>query len=76
MEDIYTLEIDGKQYLIIDQIKDKDNEFVYFSNEEDPKDFCIRKLASDDNDTLVGLDSDEEFDYALGLFLDKHKDII
>ena len=76
MEDIYTLEIDGKQYLIIDQIKDKDNEFVYFSNEEDPKDFCIRKLASDDNDALVGLDSDEEFDYALGLFLDKHKDII
>ena len=32
MEDIYTLEIDGKQYLIIDQIKSKDNEFVYFSN--------------------------------------------
>ena len=76
MEDIYTLEIDGKQYLIIDQIKSKDSEFVYFSNEEDPKDFCIRKLASDDNDALVGLDSDEEFDYALSLFLDKHKDII
>ena len=76
MEDVYSLELDGKQYLIIDQIKDNDNEFVYFSNEEDPKDFRIRKLASYDNDTLVGLDSSEEFDYALRLFLNKHKDFI
>lgn len=74
MEEIYSLEIDGKQYLIVDQIKDKDNEFVYFSNEDNPKDFCIRKLAKDDNDMLIGLDSDEEFDYALSLFFDKHKE--
>lgn len=76
MEEIYSLEIDGKQYLIIDQIKDKNNEFVYFSNEKDPKDFCIRKLANDDSDALIGLDSDEEFDYAFGLFLDRHKDVM
>ena len=76
MEKVYSLEIDGKQYLIIDQIKDKNNEFVYFSNEKYPKDFCIRKLAKDDNDLLIGLDSNEEFDYALKLFIAKHKDII
>lgn len=76
MEEVYSLELNGKQYLIIDRIKDNDNEFVYFSNEEDPKDFCIRKLAKDDNDLLIGLDSNEEFDYALKLFIAKHKDII
>ena len=76
MEEVYSLELNGKQYLIIDRIKDNDNEFVYFSNEEDPKDFCIRKLAKDDNDLLIGLDSNEEFDYALKLFIVKHKDII
>lgn len=76
MEENYYLEIDGKNYLIVDQIKNEKCEYVYLSNMEDQKDFCIRKLASDDNDLLIGLDSDEEFDYALRVFYKKHKDVL
>lgn len=77
MEDIYTIEIDDKEYFIIDEIVEGDKRLVYLSNTLDPKDFLIRKVSKeDDKEVLIGLDSKEEFDRALEVFLNRHKDEI
>lgn len=73
MEKYFTIEIDDNKYLITDQIKDDKNEYAYLSNVKDVNDFFIRKIAViDGEEFFVGLDSKEEFDYALKLFAEKH----
>lgn len=64
---------DGIEYAVIDEIEQGNITFVYLINVLDSIDFCIRKVDSEINDeVLVGLDSDEEFDLALNLFEEKH----
>ena len=64
---------DGITYMVIDEIDDKNNTYVYLSNIEDDEDFCIRKVDNIRNsELLVGLDSDEEFDNALLLYTRKN----
>lgn len=68
-----TLE-DGLQYMVLDEIDFNNNTYVYLSNVEDPEDFCIRKVENDKNEELlVGLDSNEEFDKALLLYTEKNQ---
>ena len=75
MEKYFTIEIDDNKYLITDQIKDDKNEYAYLSNVKDVNDFFIRKIAVlDGEEVFIGLDSKEEFDYALKLFAEKHID--
>ena len=63
-----TLE-DGKDYIVISEVKMAQAKYLYLVNENDSKDFCIRKVIIE-NDTkyLSTLDDDAEFNYALGLF--------
>lgn len=63
--DVYT--IDNKDYLLVDQIQ----EFLYLSNAEDEEDMMIRKLDQLDEELLLPLDSDEEFEKALLLLTSK-----
>lgn len=64
---------DGIEYAVIDEIEQGNITFVYLINVLDSIDFCIRKVDSEINDeVLVGLDSDDEFDLALNLFEEKH----
>lgn len=74
MEEIefITLE-DGIEYVIMDEIDNSGTVYVYLTNADDEKDFCIRKLdKSGEKEMLVGLDSDSEFDKALLLYTKKH----
>lgn len=64
---------DNKEYGILERIKEKDIEYIYLFNIEDPKIFYIRKT---DGEILYGLDNDEEYNYALSLVRDKYKDLI
>jgi len=42
------------------------------SNLDDPKDFCIKKiLKKEDDDYIVGLDNEEEFNKIYHLFVEK-----
>lgn len=69
---VITLE-DGIKYNVIDEITSKENKYAFLSNEMDPDDFCIRKVIMQDNEeVLIGLDDDAEFDLALMLFAKKH----
>ncbi|MEG0794486.1 MAG: hypothetical protein RSG95_01685 [Bacilli bacterium] len=71
--DFITLE-DGIDYIIIDEIMVGNTKYVYLVNENDDLDFVIRKVKIENNeDYLVGLETDEEFDYALKEFTEKHK---
>lgn len=63
----------GLEYLIIDEIQDNNNNYVYLTNVNDEEDFCIRKyIIENDNEIYVGLDNDAEFDQALQLYAKKN----
>ena len=74
MEDVSVdvLEIDNKEYVIIDNLLDSENNIMYyfFANKENPEDYLIQKLA-DDNDTLLSID-ENEFNTALDLLREKY----
>ena len=70
--EVVTLE-DDKDYIIVDTIDD----YVYLVNEEQPDEFCIRKIEKEGEDEyFVGLNSEAEFDKMLLEFTKKHKDIL
>lgn len=61
---------DGIEYLITDKI---DN-YIYLNNINDIEDFCIKKIIIKDNEEyIVGLDTDEEFFKALAIFQKKYQ---
>ncbi len=69
---VVTLE-NGIEYTEIDRINDDNKTYVILSNADNPKDFCIRKLIKENNeDYIVGLDNDEEFDRIYDIFSKKY----
>lgn len=69
-----TLE-DGIEYLVIDKIEKDDFYYVYLMNKDDKEDFCVRKeIMEYEKCYLVGLDSKEEADEALKLYIEKNKE--
>ena len=63
--DVITLE-DGIEYAVIEKLEKDGNTYLYLTNVNDEKDFCIRKLViQNGEETLIGLDDDNEFDKAL-----------
>lgn len=63
--DIYTF--DDKNYVLLDRIED----YLFLSNEKNDHDMMIRKVDADDEETLLSLESDEEFEKALLLLVTK-----
>ena len=61
---------DGIEYLITDKI---DN-YIYLNNINDIEDFCIRKeIIKNEEEYIIGIDSEEEFYKALELFQKKYQ---
>ena len=63
--DIYTF--DDKNYVLLDIIED----YLFLSNEKNDHDMMIRKVDANDEETLLPLESDEEFEKALLLLVTK-----
>ena len=61
--------LNDKEYLIIDEIKYNDTNYLYLVNNKNSKDFVIRK---EKDDLLVGLDNDNEFNDVMSLFVQKN----
>ena len=55
---------------IVDTIEINNNKYLYLVNVDDTDDFFIRKEI--DPETVIGLDSEEEFDMAMVAFAKKH----
>ena len=71
MDYLDILEIDGEgNFIIIDEVDYNNNKYLYLMNMNDTTDFFIRKQM--DNDTIVGLDNDEEFANVMRLFTEKN----
>ena len=68
---ITTLEIDNKEYILLDEVELNNQKYVYLINSLDPEDTVIRKYGLDN--TLLGLDSEQEFDDVLTAFFQKNK---
>ena len=63
---------DGIEYAIIDKIRINGEDYIYLANTNDEKDFCIRKMKETETERhIIGLDSDEEFNYILTLFVEE-----
>lgn len=65
--DVYTF--DNKNYVLLDRIEN----YLFLSNEKNDHDMMIRKVENEDEDeeTLLPLESDEEFEKALLLLVTK-----
>lgn len=73
------IDIDGVEYAEVMRLEMDGNTYLYFSDLDNPEDFCIRKLEVEDGvEYVCGLDSEEEFDNALNqftkFFLEKTKE--
>ena len=61
-------EIDGKDYIIMDELNYKNKKYCYLINELDESDHFIRIVK---DDYLIPLDSEEELSEVLMLFVKK-----
>ena len=64
------LEEDNKNYLVVDEIRDGDNIYVYLSNLEDNNNFHIKKVV---DNYLEDFDTEEEYNKAQLLFVKKYE---
>lgn len=60
--------IDDKRFGVISEIPHQDTVYVFLANLEDPSEQLIRKYKIENNDDLLPLETDQEFDFALKLF--------
>lgn len=75
MEEVKVIDLEKGTFVITDEILINGIKYVYLTNENDVMDFCIRKVKIENNEEyLVKLGSDQEFDTAIQAFLNKHQD--
>lgn len=64
-----TLEIDGKEFILIDTI----DEYNYFIEENNPDNLCILKKTVKNGENLyVSLENDIEIDKAISMYAKKY----
>ena len=63
--------IDDKKYGILKETTYNDATYVFLANLNDPEDQLIKKYYETNKDELLPLDSDEEFNYILTLFVEE-----
>ncbi len=66
---VEVITIDNQDYMIIKELKKENINYIYLSNMNDEKDILIKKITDDNPNYLLSLDSSEEFQKALLLFL-------
>ena len=67
MKEVYIYTFDNKNYVLLDRIEN----YLFLSNEKNDHDMMIRKIENEDEETLLPLESDEEFEKALLLLVTK-----
>lgn len=66
---------DGIEYIVVDKIEKNEINYIYLADVKTLKELCIRKqINENDENYLVGLDNEKEFQEALTLFTEKHKE--
>ncbi len=71
--EVNVIEIDNKNYYILETLEIDNNKYFILANENDKKDFCVRKVIKENNqEFLVKLENAEELDKVLLHFCDKY----
>ncbi len=72
------LPIEDREYLIIDVLEYNDTTYLYLVNNSDSDDdkAIVKVLYEGDDDYVVNIDNDDEFNYVLSLFAGKNKENI
>ena len=68
MQQVEIIDIENKKYMVLNEIEDKGETYLYLTNVKNPKDFLIQKVDKNDRDYLINLDNEEEFKRAFDLF--------
>lgn len=69
--------IDGIEYIELDEVVINDKKYVFLVNKNDEKDFIINKIITENNkEYYEGLSSKEEYQIALLSFVKRNKNII
>lgn len=64
---------DNLDYVIIDTLANKENQYFFLAQELDENNVCVRKVIKEEGkEFLVKLDNEEEFLEVLKLFNSKH----
>ena len=63
--------IEDKKYGILKETTYNEATYVFLANLNDPKDQLIKKYYESNKEELLPLDSDEEFNYILTLFVEE-----
>lgn len=66
-KEIEIIEIDEKEYCVINEVTYKEKTFLYLSNILDEEDTLIRKVSQEDKNTVVPLQDENEFEIACNL---------
>ena len=67
MTNVDYFEIDGKEYMITNEVNDNDIIYYFLSNLEEKDDIMVRKSNKNDLTTLYPLDDIEEVTHAIDL---------
>ena len=67
-----TISISGNTYIILEKMDINNNTYYFLSNESDKTDFFVQKLSEDEK-TLISLDSEEELQEVLSIFSKKYQ---
>lgn len=69
--------IDGVEYIELDEVVINDKKYVFLVNKNDEKDFIINKIVTENNkEYYEGLSGKEEYEIALLSFIKHNKNII
>lgn len=63
----------GKNYEIVDKIKDNDQTYLFLINENDENDKCIRKQVIENDKEILYCLNEDEFKNVLEKFMKKYK---
>lgn len=74
MGEVKIIDLEDGSYIISDEIILNNTKYIYLTKENDMMDFCIRKIVMENGEEFIdALDTEEEFDRAMQVFLQKHK---
>ena len=66
-------ELDGAKYFLVDTLSMVENTYYYFSNLLNNRDVLLLKDKGQDDQNMISVDDNEEFNYVLSLFYDKFR---
>lgn len=73
--EVNTIEINGKEYILLDTIENEGNKYYYLYGMNDNKNIQILKAYKENNEEgYMSVDDESEFNEALAIYYLKHRD--